>query len=37
LLVDRDGGGDGFVAIATLQSVTNLTLSDLYIPQAIAV
>jgi hypothetical protein len=35
LLVDSDGDGDGFVTIATLQGVTNLTLSDLFIPLAV--
>lgn len=29
---DKDGGGNGFVTLATVQNVTNLTLADLIIP-----
>ena len=32
LSFDSDGGGNGFVTLATLQGVTNLDLSDLLYP-----
>jgi Ca2+-binding RTX toxin-like protein len=35
LQFDKDGGGDGFVTLATLQNVTNLALTDIIIPQGV--
>ena len=34
LQFDKDGGGDSFVTLATLQDVTNVTLADLIFPQS---
>jgi Ca2+-binding RTX toxin-like protein len=36
LQFDKDGGGDGFVTLATLQNVTNLSLTDIIITQGAA-
>ena len=33
LQLDKDGGADSFVTLATLQGVTNVTLADLIFPQ----
>ena len=33
LQFDKDGGADGFVTLATLQGVTDVTLADLIYPQ----
>jgi Ca2+-binding RTX toxin-like protein len=37
LQFDKDGGGDGFVTLATVQNVTNLSLTDLIIPQGLGI
>jgi hypothetical protein len=32
LKFDADGGGDGFITLATLSNVTNVALTDILVP-----